>query len=121
MRNLPVDTGNSIVEQLRKGIADGDYGEPGSASFADAYKQLRALEETINQRRASDLYHRSAGEVEARNVQKRMDMSAAERRAKAPWLTQDVPDEQQIVRFGDWVARQEQPQTFGDWVKAQGQ
>lgn len=121
MRNLPVDTGNSIVEQLRKGIADGDYGEPGSASFADAYKQLRALEETVNERRARDLYRRSSGEVEARNVQTRMNMSAAERRATAPWLTQDVPDEQQIVRFGDWVMKQEQPQTFGDWMKAQGQ
>lgn len=42
--------------------------------------------------------HRAIEEVRARNVQWRMDMTAAERRAKAPWLTQDVPDEQQIVR-----------------------
>lgn len=42
-------------------------------------------------------YRRLAGEVEARNVQSRMNMTAAERRAKAPWLTQDVPDDQQIV------------------------
>ncbi len=48
---------------------------------------------------ARDMYNRLAGEVEARNVQSRMNMSAAERRAKAPWLTQDVPDDQQIVRF----------------------
>ncbi len=45
-----------------------------------------------------EAYGRSAGEVEARNVQARMNMTAAERRAKAPWLTQDVPDERQIVR-----------------------
>lgn len=44
-------------------------------------------------------YRRLAGEVEARNVQSRMNMTAAERRAKAPWLTQDVPDDQQIVRY----------------------
>lgn len=45
------------------------------------------------------LYRMSAGEVEARNVQYRADLTPAQRRAKAPWLTQDVPDEQQIVRF----------------------
>jgi hypothetical protein len=47
-----------------------------------------------------DAYKRTAGEVESRNVQTRMDMNADERRAKPPWQTQDVPDEQQIVRFG---------------------
>lgn len=46
-----------------------------------------------------ELYRRLASEVEARNVQSRMNMTPAERRFKAPWLTQDVPDEQQIVRF----------------------
>lgn len=46
-----------------------------------------------------DTYHRTSGEVEARNVQTRMNMTPAERRATPPWLTQDVPDEQQIVRF----------------------
>lgn len=43
-----------------------------------------------------DAYHRTAGEVEARNVQIRMNMTPEERRAKAPWLTEDVPAEQQI-------------------------
>jgi hypothetical protein len=46
-----------------------------------------------------DQYHRTAGEVEARNVQTRLPMSATERRATPPWETQDVPDAQQIVRF----------------------
>jgi hypothetical protein len=52
-------------------------------------------------RAADDAYARLAGEVEARNVQSRMNMSPQERRATAPWLTQDVPDEQQIVRTGN--------------------
>lgn len=43
-------------------------------------------------------YHRSGGEVEARNVQTRMNMTPEQRRAQAPWLTQDVPDNQQIIR-----------------------
>lgn len=40
---------------------------------------------------AYDLYHRTAGEVEARNVQTRADMTPAERLKLAPWRTQDVP------------------------------
>lgn len=45
-----------------------------------------------------DLYKRHAGEVEARNVQTRMNMSPDERRAKPPWETQDIPDARQIIR-----------------------
>lgn len=68
---------------------------------------MRTPKEEIGQRTmlglqglGADKYDRLAGEVEARNVQSRMDMTAAERRAKAPWLTQAIPDEQQIVRSG---------------------
>ncbi|WP_196301241.1 hypothetical protein, partial [Streptococcus pneumoniae] len=43
------------------------------------------------------LYRRLAGEAEARLVQKRMDLSPEERRARPPWLDYDVPEEQQIV------------------------
>lgn len=46
-----------------------------------------------------DAYRRLAGEVEARNVQARANMTPDQRRATPPWLTQDVPDEQQLVRF----------------------
>lgn len=45
------------------------------------------------------VYNKLAGEVEARNVQARMNMSADERRATPPWLTQDVADEDQIVKL----------------------
>jgi hypothetical protein len=47
---------------------------------------------------ARDAYRRLAGEVEARNVQSRMDMTPEQRRASPPWETEDVPREQQIVR-----------------------
>ncbi len=43
-------------------------------------------------------YARLAGEVEARNVSERINMTAAQRRETPPWMTQDVPDDQQIVR-----------------------
>lgn len=47
-----------------------------------------------------DVYHRLAGEVEARNVEARMNMTPEERLARPPWTTQDVPYENQILRFG---------------------
>jgi len=45
-------------------------------------------------------YNRLAGEVEARAVQKRMDLTPDQRRARPPWLDYDVPEQDQIVRFG---------------------
>lgn len=47
----------------------------------------------------TEAYQRIAGEVEARNVQTRMNMTPEQRKAQAPWLTQDVPDKQQIIRM----------------------
>ena len=49
-------------------------------------------------------YKRLAGETEARNVQTRRDFTPEQRRARRPWETQDVPDDQQIVRFGSGKA-----------------
>ena len=73
---------------------------------ADRYDEGYALQ--ARSRALSDLadsmtmtgsgpYRRLAGEVEARNVETRASMSPAERRAKPPWQTQDVPDEQQLL------------------------
>jgi hypothetical protein len=45
-----------------------------------------------------EAYRRLAGEAEARNVQTRMDFTPAERKAKAPWTTLDVPEEQLYYR-----------------------
>jgi hypothetical protein len=44
-----------------------------------------------------DAYKRLAGEVEARNVQRRMNWTADQRRM-APWVSEDVPRDNQIVR-----------------------
>jgi hypothetical protein len=45
------------------------------------------------------LYKRLAGEVESRNVQTRMGMSPEQRRMTPPWKTEDIPGDQQLVRF----------------------
>jgi len=44
-------------------------------------------------------YRRLAGEVEARNVETRTEWPPEALRETLPTRTQDVPDEQQIVRF----------------------
>lgn len=54
-----------------------------------------------------DLYNRVAGEVEARNVQERMGMSAEERRASLAAETEDVAREDQIFLMGDGVSNQQ--------------
>ena len=43
-------------------------------------------------------YRNLAGEVESRNVEKRMNMNAADRLQTPPWATEDIPRDQQVVR-----------------------
>ena len=45
-----------------------------------------------------DTYRRTTGEVEGRNVERRLSMSPEERAATPPWETEDVPEDRQIVR-----------------------
>lgn len=53
-------------------------------------------------------YARLAGEVEARTVQARAKLSAAERRVRPPWLDYDIPESAQIVRtYGKAEAKAE--------------
>ena len=47
----------------------------------------------------SNYYKSLAGEVEARAVEARRDLTPAQRAARPPWLDYDVPESEQIVRF----------------------
>lgn len=47
-----------------------------------------------------DEYRRMANEVEARTVEKRTSLTPDQRAARPPWLDYDIPESQQIVRFG---------------------
>ena len=62
--------------------------------------QLYGLDQKTTPTSSRELYRRTAGEVESRNVQTRRDMTPEQRRATPPWETQDVPAAEQIVRFG---------------------
>lgn len=63
----------------------------------------------ITPARQKEAYKRLAGEVEARNVQTRRDWTPEQRRETPPWMSQDVPDDQQIVTFGNGVAESRLP------------
>lgn len=62
-------------------------------------RNLREAEKKIGEAAQYEGYRRVAGEVEARNVQSRLNMTPEERRATPPWETQDIPDEDQFVVF----------------------
>lgn len=70
-------------------------------SLDDAIKRFRLNESTRGDFNPYIEYSRLAGEVEARNVQKRMDMSAEERRASLAAETEDVAREDQIFLTGN--------------------
>jgi hypothetical protein len=61
------------------------------SQYTDALKLARMDPQQV--------YRRHAGETEARTVQKRETLTAAERQARPPWLDYDVPEADQIVRF----------------------
>ena len=84
------------------------------------YEHLKAAREQINEyidwhykkygtaRTPEEIYRRLAGEVEARNASKRMDMSPEERRATLASATEDVARKDQIL-LG---VRREEPQAL---------
>ena len=104
----PADAAMPTIEGINKRLSQlasemDAYRVPGSDKFRDPrgaalkeeYDRLLSERSGVN---GMDAYHRAAGEVEARNVMSRMDMTPEQRRATPPWETQDVPDAQQILR-----------------------
>lgn len=74
--------------------------DPRWRTLNDEYARLLGQRgEVASSRNAYDHYRRLAGEVEARNVQTRLDMTPEQRRATPPWETEDVAWDDQIVRF----------------------
>jgi hypothetical protein len=69
-----------------------------------------------------EAYERNAGEVEARNTEKRLKLSPMERRLSLPWSTQDVPFEQQLLTGTPGIAANkmtpEQFQRLVDYMRS---
>jgi len=92
------------LQHAVQGIENFAWGNDPKAMAAQIEKGLRKnnslasgydFDEIKNQ--SHDLYHRTAGEVEARNVQRRMYLSPEDRLRLPPWKSQDVPYDQQLV------------------------
>lgn len=80
-----------------EGFAEGS--NPDAISSGDIAREMALSGESDARKAAFAAYHKHAGEVESRLVQKRMDMSEQERRERPPWLDYDVPEADQIVRM----------------------
>jgi hypothetical protein len=93
----------SLIEQVRaKAQSPGGIDATEQEFLAEMMQELEQLRQKAASRPATafDAYRNLAGEVEARNVETRRDFTPEQRRAQAPWETQDVPDDLQIVRMG---------------------
>lgn len=64
----------------------------------DGQSDILAPVENIAAPYSPTLVEKIGGEAEARNVQTRMSMTPDERRAKPPWETLDVPEDELIYR-----------------------
>ncbi len=95
---------DSIEQFARNAWGTNEITKELEASYADYVKTVSEAAVAPNIQRAAqewaakEWYRRLAGEVEARNVQARMHMTAQERRAKLPRTTADVAEGDQIAR-----------------------
>lgn len=91
-------TGASPEEMARLYAAAQWQARSGAPGGAEDLTRFGRVEEVPGYER--DLYLRNAGEAEARNVEAREFMDAADRRRLPPWQTLDVPEDSLIVQFG---------------------
>lgn len=104
----------SIALHERQHIIQQNEGFASGASLDDFIpKDKQGKFAPFTQAGAFRKYRRTAGETEARNVEARKDFTPEQRRARRPWETQDVPDDQQIVRFGGGKAESRKPPPAG--------
>ncbi|MCF0244860.1 MAG: hypothetical protein HUK06_08795, partial [Bacteroidaceae bacterium] len=115
----------SLEEYIHALAVDGEFGS-WSSDFAHA-SESRIMEsyntikrdmeyERENPRRtAYQKYQSVAGEVEARNAQKRMGMTDEQRRQLPAGETEDVPRDEQIVMYRDGVA-ESRKQSYEDML-----
>lgn len=88
------------VEVFQK-AAGFDTLEDAKKAYPGYLKQLKKkdgmADKAAQEYAVQNAYLRNAGEVEARNVQKRLDMTPEQRRASPPWETQEYPFDMQFI------------------------
>ncbi|MFA7504278.1 MAG: LPD23 domain-containing protein [Burkholderiaceae bacterium] len=101
------------LEAYEATIAPFDAGSTQRAALIDELGGLLAERESLEQASARLLYFRLAGEVEARNVERRSLLRRPERLAQPPEATEDVPRVEQIA-----LRERTGPQLTDDWEEA---
>jgi hypothetical protein len=88
------------IKAARQGTSDPKI----RAHLDDQYSKVKAAYDDAMSKKMNydphEAYRRLAGEAEARLTQKRMNMTAAERAKRPPWMDFDVPESDQIIRYG---------------------
>jgi hypothetical protein len=82
---------NQIIKQMRADFAKKAFESPefvGSKAAADEWDRILRLERAEKEMIGHQRYDASIGEMESRNVEKRMLMTPQERRARPPWETE---------------------------------
>ena len=91
------EVASAILHELQHAIQNIEGFAQGGSSRTPAI--AAAASQDLRVKTGSSNYQRLAGEIEARNTQARMGMTAAERSAIGPEFTADTPDDQAIVTF----------------------
>ena len=87
-----------IPDDGSRAVADKMNASPWLETYIQDMVKEYGLDRSIVPPPPRELYRRTAGEVEARNVETRQRMNPIERRATPPWETEDIPRDRQIVR-----------------------
>lgn len=86
---------SGVLHELSHAISSREPGfDPGSnpKSFGKKYPYVHKDRVTGKKLSAREIYERTLGEAEARNVEYRKDFTSAERKERPPWTTLDVPE-----------------------------
>lgn len=106
----PAQIRSTMVHELQHAVQSREGWEGGSNPNAVA-----GSIPGISDVQARDIYRRNAGEVEARNTQSRLNMSATARAAISPTRTQDVPMSRQLLSSGNnWTLKPVVGNPFGE-------
>lgn len=89
--------GIQTIEDFARGADPDHYARLIEQGFKKNPERYQAYDFDALKKEADSLYHKTAGEVESRNVQHRMDYFPAERAAVPPWETQDVRFKNQVI------------------------
>lgn len=88
-----------VVKEMEKHMLPGQWRKfksPEGDKLAEEYDRLMALKSSANPYEA---YRKLAGEVEARDVQARMDFTPEQRRATVPYSSQGIAPEDMTINF----------------------